>query len=178
MKNDIKGFVSDSEVLRPLLAGADHVDIKRVEGNLPLDRFVSGMLSYFPWWLRLLYLVRAVVVKILGLREHYPETQMTGFIPLQVSFQPGDTVLFFTVRLAKKEAYWIAETPEDKHLRAYLAILAQPTADHATAFFVTTIVHYKHWTGPVYFNLIRPFHHLVVSRMARAGVTNGEVQAV
>ncbi|MCP4630164.1 MAG: DUF2867 domain-containing protein [bacterium] len=31
-------------------------------------------------------------------------------------------------------------------------------------FYVITVVHYKHWTGPVYFNLIRPFHHLVVSR--------------
>jgi hypothetical protein len=35
---------------------------------------------------------------------------------------------------------------------------------------IKVVVHYKHWTGPVYFNLIRPFHHLVVSRMARAGL--------
>lgn len=35
--------------------------------------------------------------------------------------------------------------------------------------FITT-VYYKHWTGPVYFNLIRPFHHLVVSRMAQYDV--------
>jgi hypothetical protein len=33
-------------------------------------------------------------------------------------------------------------------------------------------VHYKHWAKPVCFNLIRPFHHLVVSRMAKPGVTN------
>jgi len=36
-------------------------------------------------------------------------------------------------------------------------------------YYIVTIVHYLHWTGPVYFNLIRPFHHLVVARMARAG---------
>ena len=39
-------------------------------------------------------------------------------------------------------------------------------------YYVVTAVNYKHWTGPVYFNLIRPFHHLVVSRMAKHGVTN------
>ncbi|WP_422698682.1 DUF2867 domain-containing protein [Desulfosarcina cetonica] len=28
---------------------------------------------------------------------------------------------------------------------------------------------YRNWTGPVYFNLIRPFHHLVVREMMKAG---------
>ncbi|MCP5103876.1 MAG: DUF2867 domain-containing protein, partial [bacterium] len=37
---------------------------------------------------------------------------------------------------------------------------------------VVTIVHYKHWTGPVYFNLIRPFHHLVIRRMMKAALKN------
>ena len=30
------------------------------------------------------------------------------------------------------------------------------------------IVDYRHWTGPVYFNVIRPFHHLVVAAMLRS----------
>ncbi len=37
-------------------------------------------------------------------------------------------------------------------------------------FYVITTVFYKHWTGPVYFNYIRPFHHLVVSQMAKYGL--------
>jgi hypothetical protein len=36
-------------------------------------------------------------------------------------------------------------------------------------FRVVTIVHYRHWTGRLYFNLIRPFHHWVVTGMARSG---------
>jgi hypothetical protein len=36
-------------------------------------------------------------------------------------------------------------------------------------FLVVTIVHYRHWTGPVYFNVIRPFHHIVVWQMMKAG---------
>ncbi|MEV4094105.1 DUF2867 domain-containing protein [Streptosporangium saharense] len=35
--------------------------------------------------------------------------------------------------------------------------------------YVAVVVHYHRWTGPVYFTVIRPFHHLV----ARAGVRGG-----
>jgi Protein of unknown function (DUF2867) len=160
---------AETDVLKPFLTHANHVDVKQVEGNVTLERFMLGMLSYSPWWLRMLYRVRVCLVKILGLDGQHPEVGVAGLIPREVSFQPGETVLFFTVRCAKRENYWIAETPEDKHLKAYLAVLAQPSAADATVFRVVTIVHYKHWTGPVYFNLIRPFHHLVVSRMAHAG---------
>lgn len=161
---------AEAEVLQSFIAGADYTDVKRAEGNVPLDRFILGMLSYLPWWLKLLYCIRAGVVKILGLREQRAEAGVTDLIPRRVSFRPGDAVLFFTVRRAKKECYWIAETPEDKHLKAYLAVFAENLGNASRRFHVFTIVHHKHWTGPVYFNLIRPFHHLVVSRMARAGV--------
>ncbi|UCD31297.1 MAG: DUF2867 domain-containing protein [Desulfobacterales bacterium] len=42
--------------------------------------------------------------------------------------------------------------------------------NHENRFYVMTTVFYKHWTGQVYFNLIRPFHHLVVARMAKSGL--------
>lgn len=174
MQTILKQCPAEAEVLRPFLAGADHTDVKRVDGSVPLDRFILGMFSYFPWWLRRLYRVRAGLVKLLGLQEQHTEAEVTDLIPRQVSFRPADQVLFFTVRKAKEACYWIAETPEDKHLKAYLAIFAEHTGNTSKRFHVFTIVHYKHWTGPVYFNLIRPFHHLVVSRMARAGVTASE----
>jgi uncharacterized protein DUF2867 len=34
---------------------------------------------------------------------------------------------------------------------------------------VVTNVHYHNWAGPVYLQVIRPFHHVVVTRMAQAG---------
>ncbi len=81
-------------------------------------------------------------------------------------------VTFFEVRCAKEDAYWISETPRDKHLKAYFGVAAEPLINANNRFYVVTTVFYKHWTGPVYFNLIRPFHHLVVSRMAHAGLKN------
>ncbi len=170
MPTVFESFSAEAEVLRPYLRGADHVDVKRVEGRLPLDRFILGMMSYSPRWLTLLYRARAGLVNILGLRAQPAGVAIADLIPRRVSFRPGDEVLFFTVREAKQGRYWIAETPEDRHLAAFVAVLALPaTCPSTTVFHVVTIVRYKHWTGPVYFNLIRPFHHLVVSRMARAG---------
>lgn len=164
-------YGSYASVMQPFLAGADHVDTKSVKGAVSLDRFLMGMLTYSPWWLRILYGLRAGVAKVLGLNEQRKEADSIDFMPRQISFRTDEKALFFKVRIAKKNEYWIAETPVDKHLKAYVAILAQPAESEYTDFQVVTMVHYKHWTGPVYFNLIRPFHHLVVSRMARAGVS-------
>ncbi|MBW2433593.1 MAG: DUF2867 domain-containing protein [Deltaproteobacteria bacterium] len=156
--------------IRPLFERSDYVDIKTVEGCTPLRRFIAAMLSHYPWWVVLLYRIRTVLVKILGLVEHEAPEVLPNLQAEDVSFVAGDTVTFFTVRLANEDQYWVGETPEDKHLKAYFGVVVEPVADNHGRFHVITIVHYKHWTGPVYFNLIRPFHHLVVSRMVRAGV--------
>ena len=163
-------FTEKIPEMAPLFEGSNHVDLKCVEGNTSLRQFVASMLSYYPWWVVLLYRIRVVLVKILGLVEHEAPEVLPKLQAEDVSFVAGDTVTFFTVHLAKEEQFWIGETPEDKHLKAYFGVVVEPLAEKRRRFHVTTIVHYKHWTGPVYFNLIRPFHHLVVSRMARAGV--------
>jgi hypothetical protein len=128
------------------------------------------MLSYYPRWIIFLYHIRGVLVKLLGLYRHPAPEALPKLTPEDVSFVAGETVTFFTVRMAKEKFYWIGETPEDKHLSAYFCVAVEPLGDLRKRFHVATIVYYKHWTGPVYFNLIRPFHHLVVNRMMRAGV--------
>lgn len=37
---------------------------------------------------------------------------------------------------------------------------------------VVTVVHYRNWKGPLYFNLIRPFHHLVLGGMTTYAASN------
>ena len=168
MKNTF-GIESRKE-LEPFLRDADHVDVKWVEGRVSLREFIASMFSYFPWWLRFLYRVREIFVYVLGLVKHEQPAVLPEFGPEDVSFELGESVFLFIIRSALEDVYWISETPEDRHLRAFLCIIADTVKDDLKRFYVVTIVHYKHWTGPVYFNIIRPFHHLVVSRMARAGV--------
>ena len=146
----------------------DHVDIKTIDGEMDLRRFLSGMLSYYPWWILALYRIREVVVKILGLTKHDKPETLPVILPENISFEPGETVSFFIVVNARENIYWVAETPEDKHLKATFGVVTENISPHLTRFHVFTSVKYLHWTGPVYFNLIRPFHHLVVSKMMKA----------
>ena len=156
--------------IAPLFEGSDYIDIKTVDGNTSLRRFLAAMLSYYPWWIVLLYRIRGVLVKILKLNAHPAPDVLPELKTEDVSFDVGAEVTFFTVRMAEEDRYWIGETPEDKHLRAYFGVVVEPLAQELRRFHVATIVQYQHWTGPVYFNLIRIFHHLVVNQMMRAGL--------
>jgi hypothetical protein len=151
------------------LSQADHLDVKSIETRTRLRPFIAGMLAYHPWWIRALYRFREVLVYMLGLEKHEMPDRRSSLAPQSLPFTPGGTALFFTVKCAREEHYWVAQTPPDKHLTAFLGVTAEPLASGAVRFNVFTAVRYLHWTGPVYFNLIRPFHHLVVWRMMKAG---------
>ncbi|EFL51404.1 hypothetical protein DesfrDRAFT_1843 [Solidesulfovibrio fructosivorans JJ]] len=142
----------------------DHVDIHRVRGAIGLRPFVAGLLGRRPGWLRLLYRARAVLARLLGLQQ--AEGLLADVSPADVPMQPGGRLSVFTVVAADADSHWVA-VGEDKHLRAVLAVLATPEPDGRNRFDLVTVVDYLHWTGPVYFNLIRPFHHLVVWRQAQ-----------
>ena len=163
-------YLSRFNELQQYWDGADFTDIKVVEGNTDLRSFIAAMLSHYPWWIVLLYRIRALLVQILGLVKHEAPQELPDLDPQDIALTPGKSVTFFIVRCAKEDLYWFSETPEDKHLKAYFGVVAEPLDSKTKRFYVITVVHYKHWTGPVYYNLIRPFHHLVVSRMARAGL--------
>jgi hypothetical protein len=107
------------------------------------------------------------------------ETTLRKFIASMLSYYPWWIVQLYRirkilviVRCAKEDLFWVSETPDDKHLRAYFGVVKEPVSRSINRFYVMTTVFYKHWTGPIYFNLIRPFHHLVVSRMAQYGLTH------
>ena len=149
----------------------DHVDVKTIEGDTSLRSFISGKLSYYPWWILVLYRIREFVVKLLGLVKHEKPEVLPAIMPENLPFEPGKNASFFIVRKAQENTYWVSETPPDKHLTAIFGVVTENLSNGLTKFHVFTSVTYIHWTGPVYFNLIRPFHHLVVSRMMKAGVT-------
>ncbi len=152
--------------LGPLLAKADHVDIKTIDSPADMRTFIAGMLSHSPVWLKFLYGVRWVFVRLLGMRQEGSPLERP-LLPADISFTPGDSATFFTVTMAEPDRYWVAEA-SDTHLTGYVAVIVEPLAA-GNRFHVVTIVHYHHWTGPVYFNVIRPFHHIVVRQMMKAG---------
>ena len=160
----------------PYIEGADYMDAKVYEGTVTLRQFIASLLSYYPPWLILLYRARKLLARILGLANHPEPESLPDLQPADVSFTPGKNVTFFEVRCAKEDMYWISETPPDKHLKAFFGVAAEPLTLAKNRFYLVTTVFYKHWSGPVYFNLIRPFHHLVVLRMAHAGLQHRQRQ--
>ncbi|MBA2680056.1 MAG: DUF2867 domain-containing protein [Ktedonobacteraceae bacterium] len=155
--------------LVPLLERADHIDVKTVSGSVNLRTFLANMLNYQPDWITTLYGVRAVFVRFLNMRQNgLPHRQ--HLTPEGIPMQEGQSAAFFKVRMAREEHYWVAEI-KDKHLKALLGVIVEPLpGQRQKRFHVVTVVHYRNWAGPVYFNVIRPFHHLVVGSMALAGV--------
>lgn len=153
--------------LSPLFAGADHVDVKTVEADVTLREFVSGAMGWQPGWMKVLFRVRTVLARMLRLRDSdIPAGPRLR--PDNIPFVPGGKVWFFTVAEAAEDRY-IALEVADTHLAAYCVIMAEPVATGRNRFHVATVVKYQRWTGPLYFNVIRPFHHVVVRSMVNAG---------
>ena len=169
--------IYDIPQLKGILRNADHVDVKTVQGQVNLTGFIAAMLSFRPAWLVFFYRIRKVFVRLLGMRQDDDPKVLKPLRAEDIPFQPGETASFFIVRHAQKDRYWIAETQEDKHLRAFFGIFIHGVNQRVNRFHVMTVVHYKHWTGPVYFNIIRPFHHLVVRQMALAGTKANQEKA-
>lgn len=148
--------------LADLTAGSDYVDVKRVRSAATLPEFVAAAMSWRPMWLNGLFRVRAVLAGMLRLRDTH--VVLSGPLrPEEVSFVPGARIAFFTVSAAVEDRHIVLKASDD-HLTAWLAIVKA-----GDRFEVATIVNYHRWTGPVYFAVVRPFHHLIVTAMADAG---------
>ena len=153
--------------LQPYVLDADHIDVKTVEGQATMREFLAGMFSYCPGWLKFLYGVRWGFVRLFGMKqEGIPESH--EYRPEDVCMTPGEAMAFFTVEMAS-ERVWLAGIV-DTHLSANVGIVREALENGRFRFHIITIVHYNKWTGVVYFNVIRPFHHLVVAQMAKSGV--------
>ena len=154
---------------KKLMVDADHIDIKVVEGKVTLREFLANMFSYMPLWLRGLYTIRKGFVRLLGMRQEGMPQGMR-IEPSKISFEKGGKAGFFEIIEAKEDEYYFSGARES-HLTAVLGVVPEPL-ENKTRFHVYTIVHYHRFTGPIYFNVIRPFHHFVVGAMIRNGVKN------
>lgn len=160
-------YIETIPQISTLLQNANHVDVKTVESTASLREFLAAMMSYQPGWVTFLYGVRAVFVRFLGMKQPgIPRPRRLS--PDKVSLTPGDPAYFFKVKIAQEDAFFVSEI-KDKHLDAMLGVVIEPLQNSHKRFHVLTIVHYNNWAGPIYFNVIRPFHHVVVRGMARAG---------
>lgn len=153
--------------IKVLADNADVVHVVTAEGSGNLRDFVAGMLSCHPGWMLFLYKVRKIVALLFGLNSE--DSDWPDMKPEDISMSPGESMLFLTVQSAEEDSHWCGEV-HDTHLSCRLAALVEPLGNGKKRFHLLTIVNYTNWKGPVYYNMIRPFHCLVVAGMARKGV--------
>ncbi len=137
-----------------LTRGANHLDVKAFTSARPLAELVPAMLGRRPRALRALFAIRNAAVRVLGLR------------PVHAVASDSASVGPFRVQLAREDL-WVGGI-DDAHLSAWLCVLREPRAGAAPRIHLGTIVRYNDWRGPLYFNVIRPFHHLLVGALARS----------
>ena len=149
-----------------LVEGADHVDVHAMDGDGTVLGVAAGILSYRPAWMAALWRVRVALLRALGQGARtVPERARLTADTLPST--AGEKAGFFTVTRSDGETYWIAEGKES-HLEAWIAVCAEPLDGERKRFSVVTVVRYHNGAGAVYFNLIRPFHHLVVRSSLRS----------
>jgi hypothetical protein len=150
--------------LAPFLDGADYIEFKEIESENSLREFVAGVFGWSPGWVKFLFGVRYLLARALRLETARVRRRRSA----DVSFEPGDAAGIFTVRAGDPERYLVVGA-DDSHLSGYLTVVASPVAGARKRFQVGTIVHFHNRVGPAYFALIKPFHHLVIRGMLRAG---------
>lgn len=162
-------YLSGMPEIKALARDADYFGVKIIESEVRLKTFLSKMFSYRPTLIRLLYRLRAPLVRLLGFQQDAMPA-LDEWIPDDFPMLPCGNVWFFTVQRVEADLFWIAGCPRDRHLDADMAVVAQPLKGQSKRFYIITIVRYKHWTGPVYFNIIRLFNLMLVNRMVRTAV--------
>jgi hypothetical protein len=166
-------YVRSIPEIKALMQDADYVDCYSTISNKSLRAMVASCLSFMPGWARALYWLRAGLVRLLGMRQEKIPFD-TPVREEDVSLTPGDRVEFFTVAMARDESYWVGGATE-KHLSGNIGIVAEALQDGRKRFHLLTVVKYRHWTGPVYFNIIRPFHHFIVKAMLKDAVKDEKI---
>jgi len=161
-------YVQSIPEIKTLMQDADYVDCYSTISSKPLRVMVASCLSFMPGWARALYWLRAGFVRLLGMRQE----KIPFAAPVReedVSLTPGDQVKFFTVTMARDESYWVGGATE-KHLSGHIGIVAEKLQDGRKRFHLLAVVKFRHWTGPIYFNVIRLFHCVIVKAMLKNAV--------
>jgi len=161
-------YVKQVDIYQKTVVDADHIDIKSAVGDVTMNQFIAGMFNYQPAWMSFLYRIRWIFVRLLGMKqEGIP--QSTQFDPETLDLTIGYKLTFFDIDSVDSDIHLFVSA-EESHLKATLGVIREPLDDGMSRFYAITLVHYKSWAGPIYFNVIRPFHHIVVAQMLKAGI--------
>ena len=161
---------ADSLIARHL--PADHADSFAVEAGTKIaaspDDLMVGFWSDMPAWVTVLFALRNMMVKLVGLKgsdSHNGEE-------LEKCIREGGKYGF--LETLAKDGRETVIVMRDKHLDAYIS-LYKANSDTIAA---TTLVRYNNRLGKVYFFAIRPFHNIIVRSMLKRAVKKQRITEI
>ena len=119
------------------------------------DDLMVAFWTTMPPWLSLLFKLRNILVRPFGLQTGEADAER-----LEKAIRNGEKHGLMSV-VGKTEDETVISL-DDKHLKAYISVYIE-----AQDISLSTLVQYHNTLGVVYFNLIRPFHKIVVKSMLR-----------
>ncbi|MDR1197770.1 MAG: DUF2867 domain-containing protein [Prevotellaceae bacterium] len=143
--------------------------IVKANNRLTPDNMLIVFWTDFPAWVRWLLYLRDMLVKPFGLkgtddnynsfRQNFTEMVCTSGNYKQMSIP------------AKRENETVIQLA-DRHLTTELSCRIENILDNKLKISIITLVHYHNTFGKVYFNVIKPFHKIIVKTMMKRTVAN------
>lgn len=131
--------------------------------EITVDQVLTGILRSMPPWVASLLRIRNKVVRIFGIKAVVPaknEVPATNKI-----YKPGDRAVFFNVLKRNNNEIVLAEN--DLVLCLRISVYLKNTTASNSEVYLSTIVHYNHFIGRLYFVPLIPFHRMLVTIMLK-----------
>jgi hypothetical protein len=129
--------------------------------KLSVDYLCARLFGALPWWVGSLMALRNLLVSGFGLKTELGDQPPP--LTREIRFEPGARDCFFTVIDRTDEELVMAES--DKHLDFRVSVRKEDGPDGVTVVELTTVVWYNNWLGPIYFNVVKPFHRVLLRSM-------------
>lgn len=130
----------------------------RLQGTQPVspDQLMAAFWTTMPAWLNLLFKLRNLLVRPFGLKTGTDGSREE----LKQALLKGEDYGFMSAVARSADESVISL--DDKHLKAWFSVYIE-----RRDVYMTTLVKFYNKLGVAYFNLIRPFHKIVVKNIFR-----------
>jgi hypothetical protein len=136
--------------------------------KLTPDNLFISFWTDFPVWVRLLFWLRDILVKPLGLKGSDRTDHSTFKKNFTRMVKTSGSYKMINI-LAKSDNETVIQLT-DKHLTAELSCCAENITDEYMKIKIITLVHYHNVSGKIYFNIIKPFHIIILKTVLKRSV--------
>jgi hypothetical protein len=135
---------------------SDIFSVQTKKQNLDIEEVITAFFSTTPKWIDYLFELRHNIVALLGLK-----TNSNTIIEFNYPLQAGEKIGFFEIFEVSETEIILGENDTHLDFRVLVRI------EKENQISVETLVEFKNFFGKTYFQIIKPFHKLIVASMLK-----------